>query len=423
MNEINNSEKNKPGLLERNWFQITISVLLAFIAWMYVSFQINTTRDRTIKSVKVSMGTNSASYQNLGLDIVDKSDRFVDITVSGDINEIGKLSTSSFAVTPVYSSVREAGTYDIPLNVALGTFVGGVEIREISPASITVTFDSSVTKKVPVTIDVSGHSAAEGYMIGNIAVSPSEITVTGPENELDQISSAVAECVVSGDLTETVNQNSPITLKDDAGNVISASSVRMDVSEVDVTLPVLKKGVIDLDIGFSNVPDGFDIDTLEYVLSKSSLQIAGPANAVDNTSLRTIGYVDLSRFMLGESYVFDVELPKGFENLENIESVAVTFPSSDLSEKKVNVSDIRVENAPSNYDIKVNNRYITGVNVVGKAEELENLAAGSVIAVINMDDYSVESGTYTFPVEFTVTSGSTCWVTGSYMVTVDVEPR
>lgn len=423
MVERKTSEKNILKFYERTSFQIVISVLLAFVAWMLVSFQINTTRDRTIKGVKVALSANASSYQNLGLDIVDKSDRYVDITVSGNINVIATLNTSSFNVTPVFSSVKGAGTYDIPLNVSINNSAGGVEVTEISATSISVTFDSSVTKKVPVTIDLSGHAAADGYIIGNIAASPSEITLTGPENEISKIGSAVAVCSVSGNLTETVKQSVPISLVNESGNVITSATVRMDTEEVDITIPVLKKGVIDLDIGFSNIPEGFDIGILEYVLSKSSLQIAGPASAVDNMSMRTIGYVDLGRFKLGESYVFDVELPNGMENLDNIDSVAVTFLKKDLAEKKLNISDIRVENIPANYEIKVNNKSIAGVNLIGPAADVEVLSAGSVVAVINMDDFSVESGTYTLPVHFTVTSNKTCWATGSYMVTVDVEHR
>lgn len=423
MAEKKTPEKNGLRFYERTSFQIVISVLLAFVAWLLVSFQINTTRDRTIKGVKVALSANASSYQNLGLDIVDKSDRYVDITVSGDINVIGTLSTASFSVTPVYSAVKAAGTYDIPLNVSISNSAGGVEITAVSPPSMTVTFDSSVTKKIPVTIDVSGHSAADGYVIGNIAAAPSEITVTGPENEISRIQSAVAVCRVDGGLTETVKQSCAVEFTDEDGNPVSSAVVRSDVSEVDITVPVLKKGVIDLDIGFSNIPEGFNIGTLEYVLSKSTLQIAGPASAVDNMTGRIIGYVDLTRFKIGESYIFNVELPNGIENLDNIDSVAVTFPKADLAEKKLNVTDIRVQNIPANYEIRVNNKSIAGVNLVGPSEDVEPVSAGSVVAVINMDDYNVESGTYTLPVYFTVTSNRTCWVTGSYMVTVDVEPK
>lgn len=419
----NKAPAHRKSIFDNTTFTIVFSVLIAVLGWFIISFRINTSGERTISGVKVSLSQNSSAYQNLGLDIIDRSDRFVDITVTGDRNVIGSLTPSDFIVTPNYSRVLEAGTYELELSAQKSDPLLNFEIVSIHSPTIELSFDNAISRRFSVALEMVGHSAAEGYVIGTIVSSPSEITVTGPENEIEGISRVVASYEVDEELNEPLRVTCPIKLLDASGNEITSGTLRTDVGEVDVTIPVYKRGLLELDIGFTNVPDGFDVSSLEYVMSHTAINVAGLDKVIDNMTERVIGYVDLASFKVGESYTFEVNLPSGLVNLDNIETVAVTFPRSDLSTKKVNVSDIRVENAPSNFDITVITPVINDVTVIGPAEDIEQLLAGSVVAVVDMSATSVESGSYNVPVSFNVTSNSTTWVAGSYSVTIEVEPN
>ncbi len=419
----NRADGQRRSLFDNTTFALIFSVLLAAVAWFIVSFRINTSGERTITGVKVSLSQNAASYQNLGLDIIDRSDRYVDVTVKGDRSVIGGLTASDFIVTPNYSRVLEAGTYELDLAAQKADPLLNFEITGINSPTVELRFDNAVSKRFSVTLEMVGHSAAEGYVIDTIVSSPSEITVTGPENEVEGISRVVASYEVDEELSEPLRVTCPIKLLDGSGNEITSSTLRVDVSEVDVTIPVYKRGVLPLDIGFTNVPDGFDVSSLEYVMSHDAINVAGLDRVIDNMTTRVVGYVDLAGFRIGESYTFEVNLPSGLVNLDNIETVAVTFPRTDLATKRVNVSDIRVENAPSNFDVTVTTPVINDVTVIGPSRDVEELLAGSVVAVVDMSAASVESGSYKVPVRFTITANNTTWVAGSYSVTIEVEPN
>ncbi len=422
-NNNTSSHSSKNTLFDNKTILVVFSIVLAIVAWFIVSFQLNTARTRTIKNVKVALGQNSSAYQSLGLDIIDRFDRFVDITVTGDVKVIGTLDASAFLVVPNYSSVKEAGNYNLPLTVTKNNPLQNFEITSVSPSTVELRFDNAISRKFTVNLEIIGHSAADGYMIDTIVSSPAEITVTGPENEVASVSRVVATYRVDDELSESLRVTCPIRLLDASGNELTSTALRVDVNEVDVTIPVYKQGTLDLDIGFSNVPDGFDVTTIEYVLSRSSIDVAGVEKVIDNMTTKIVGYVDLAQFKLGGSYTFELNLQSGVVNLDNVETVTVTFPKTDLNSKRINVSDIRVENAPANYSITVTTRAIYDVTVIGPPSDVESLLAGSVIAIVDVNDISVESGTYNVPVTFRVTANNTTWVAGSYTVTIEVEPK
>ena len=420
---MNNRSRTGRSLFDNRTVLIVFSVISAIIFWFVVSFQINTTRTATVRDVRVSLSQNASVYQSIGLDIIERVDETVDIGVSGDINVIGNLDPSDFVVTPNYASVKEAGVYELDLTVSKVNQLADFEITSVSPSTVELRFDNAVSRKFTVSIEGIGHAAAQGYMIDTMVSSPAEVTVTGPENEVDGIARVVAECRLDTELDETTRVTCPVKLLDAAGNEITSSVLRLDVTEVDVTIPVYKRGTLPLDIGFTNIPDGFDVGTVEYLLSHSSIEVAASERVIDNMTTRIIGYIDLATFKLGDSYIFELQLPTGMVNLDNVETVTVTFPRADLNTKRVVVEDIRVENAPAAYNINVVTELIYDVTVIGPPADVEALLPGSVVAVVNMDTLSVQSGSYNVPVSFHVTANNTTWVVGSYTVTIEVEPK
>ncbi|MEG2083190.1 MAG: CdaR family protein, partial [Oscillospiraceae bacterium] len=271
--------------------------------------------------------------------------------------------------------------------------------------------------------EVVGLTAADDLVVEKTAISPSEVTITGPEQELAEVAEVVAVVEVNAKLSETFKKTVKLAARDKDGNIITSSAVRLDPEQVDITVPILKKGILPLGIDFSNVPDGFDTSTLKYNMSVDKIPIAASAAVIANIKTKTVGYIDLTTFKLGEAYTFDIPLSSGTVNLDNIKTVTVTFKGDDIDSKKVNVADIRVVNEPANYKVTVQTERINAVTVIGRAEDVADVLAGSVVAIVDMNVLGgIESGEFNVPVSFTVTSNSTTWVAGSYSVVVHVEP-
>ncbi|MEA4912257.1 MAG: CdaR family protein [Oscillospiraceae bacterium] len=410
-------------LFESKPFRIVFSIVCAVLVWMIVAFTVSPETTREIKNVPVDLYSSTTSLQSLGLDIIDETEHKVTVTVEGSRSVLNSLDADSISVSPILSSVTEPGTYELELIATKSNAMENYTITSIYPGSITVKLDTAVSKKFTVDTEMIGLSVQDGYMVGNITVSPAEVTVIGPEDEVDKIAKIVAVYNVSEVLTKSATYECALELYGRDGAQIKRSTVRLDTEQVTVTIPVYKTGTLALDIEFTNVPDGFDTSSISYVMSRTSIPVAASETSIDNMKTKIIGYVDLAAFKIGETYTFDIVLSSGFVNLDNVESVTVTFPREGLSSKKLNISDIRLQNAPSNYTITIATQRINDVTVIGPAAEIEVLSAGSVVAVVDVSQISIEKGSYNVPVSFTVTANDKTWVIGDYTVTINVEPN
>ncbi|MEG0750949.1 MAG: CdaR family protein [Oscillospiraceae bacterium] len=408
-------------LFRQKTFLIIFSLAMAVICWATVVLTISSETTRVIE-VPVTIDPSDSVFANLGLEIIDKKEIVVNVTVSGDRSVVGSLDSHSINVMPNLKSVGAAGVYEVPLT-AQKNDLQNYSIVSLNPTRLTLRFDTVLSKKLTVMSEVVGLTAADDLVVEKTAISPSEVTITGPEQELAEVAEVVAVVEVNAKLSETFKKTVKLAARDKDGNIITSSAVRLDPEQVDITVPILKKGILPLGIDFSNVPDGFDTSTLKYNMSVDKIPIAASAAVIANIKTKTVGYIDLTTFKLGEAYTFDIPLSSGTVNLDNIKTVTVTFKGDDIDSKKVNVADIRVVNEPANYKVTVQTERINAVTVIGRAEDVADVLAGSVVAIVDMNVLGgIESGEFNVPVSFTVTSNSTTWVAGSYSVVVHVEP-
>ncbi len=401
---------------------LAISFIAAFVSWVAVVSTVNSTMTRTIYNVPVTIPDTGNSYQSLGLDILDLEwqNISVNVTVSGERGIVGALNRNSVTVTPIFANVTEAGTYELALQATQNSESANFEITNITPGYITLTFATVTSNTYPIEVVTGTVTAPDGYLIETIVTQPSEVTITGTQQRISEIARVVAYVDVEGELSSSYTGSSEIALLDANGERLSTDNLIIDVDTVDVTVPVYKTGTLALDIGFINIPDGFDISSLEYRLSVNEIAIAGPESIIDNLTTKTIGYIDLAQFSAEQSYTFEITLSTGIVNMDNITEVTVTFPSDDLTTKKVNVSDIRLENGSDQYTYTLVSSRINSVTVIGPSAEVQLLSAGSVVAIVDLSAAVYERGQYTVPVEFIIPSYPESWVVGSYTVVIEV---
>jgi len=401
---------------------MALSLILAIIVWSFVALSVNSITTRTIDNVPVEIPSTGASYQSLGLDIIDngETEYTASVTVSGDRGIIGNLTADSFTVTPDFSKVTEAGTYNITLTAAKNNPLLDYEIKSVTPTRIVLTFGESVTRKFTVTPVVTGFTVADGYVVLPAVASPASVTVVGNRETVDSIRKVTAELTLSGEVRSSVNSKGTIHLYDENENEISADLLRLDTDTVDLLVPVYRKGIMEFDIEFTNVPSGFDTSILKYTLSPAQTDVAYTGNAASPDSVRTIGYVDMATLDLGGTYEFEVKLPSAYVDLDGVDTVSVSFASEGLSSQKMNVTDIRTSNVPDGYEVKIITEKIQGVTVIGETAELAKLVSGSVVAVVDCSQLKAENGYQSVPVSIIIPSSSSVWAVGSYSVSVEV---
>ena len=401
---------------------MVLSLLLAFVLWAVVVLSVNSTGTRTIDGVVVRIPVTGASYHALGLDVIDdgQTTYTASVTVSGDRAVIGSLNQDSITVTPVFTSVTQPGTYTLQLQATKTNQMQNFTIRSVNPSELSLTFAEIVTENFNITPEVNGVSVAEGYVLQTITCTPGTVQISGAESAIERISKVVAVASMDKELSQSTTAYGTIKLLDGAGNEIPTSNFRMDSSKVEMLIPVYKEGDLALEVGFINMPDGFDTSFLNYSLSPATIRVASTEENIASMGKKVVGYIDLANYSLGDTYQFDIVLSSGYINVDSVEAVTVAFDESNLSSKKIVVEDIRVNNVPEGVTVNVVTTAINGVTVIGRLGEVETLLPAGVVAEVDASTVNVKQGSYTVPVSFQIPSRDDVWVAGDYVVTIEV---
>lgn len=415
---MNNKEKKEPFWTKREFVAI-VSLFLAVLVWLTVTMVIDTNTNITFRNIKVDFSYDSRQYTALGLDIVNEPEAQVSVRLDGSGTTLGEISEKDIVVYPDYSAVKGAGAQQLNLIVRVvnSRYSSNVRADIVSGSrTVMVVFDTIVSKNFPITPDVEGLNLAENYALNRTACSPLEVTVTGPESEVEKINSAVARVEMDGTITESVTRKAQIELLDADGNQINLEYATMNVTDTDVIMTVYLQKELPLSVNFINAPPSFDLSTLQYSLSQESLMIAGPAKQVESLDKIDVASFDLSSYVQNQSYQLAVELPTGLIAVEDISNVTLQIDNSDYISRTINVNNIRTVNIPVGIEVTPQSKRVSSVTVVGPRQSVESLSPSNLEAILDGGDITVASGLENVPATISIPAHSDVFVVGSYSV-------
>ena len=414
-----NSPWNHPA------FSMLLALLCGFIAWTVVTVYVDPQGSVTVQDVPINYANSASTYTSQGLDIVEKRDiETVDVKVTGNSTIIGNIQNSDIMVYPSYAGVSGAGKVTLRLQARLVNTTdlpGNIECVVENPKTIDVVFDEVSEKTLPITVDASAVSVADGYMLNKTTAVPAEITLRGPTTELDQVASVVATVPGDGELSDTTTVPATLELRDENGEPFTPQYTTMDSDTANVTLTIYQVRELPLVVDFIGTPTNFDTKSLKYSLSQDTLRVAGPARTVSALEELTVTDFDLAReFELGRDYQRLVELPAGIVSLDGVTSVTLSFDTEDMASTTLNISNIKPINVPSNYEIEILSSLVSGVTLYGPADEIEAISADSVVAQIDCQSVNLTVGQQSIPVTIQIPSSTRVFATGSYTVQSEV---
>ena len=160
-----------------------LSLLLAFLLWSQIARQQTVQRTVSVPVEFINMPTN--------LEIANDYQKQVDVDIRSQRSNRGRPRLT--AVINLEDS-RPGGAV-IPLserNIQNRPY--GVEILSINPARIRLQLERTSRKIVKVEPQIVGRPR-QGYEIMEIQVTPSEVMITGPESQVQEVSKAQTESV------------------------------------------------------------------------------------------------------------------------------------------------------------------------------------------------------------------------------------
>lgn len=418
---------HKKSLFDNKPVLIVISLAAAVLVWLLVTMVFDPQTNITVRNVEVNYSYDSTKYTAQGLDIVEKTDvSNAVVQFEGNGTIIGDIKSSDFVVYPSYSNVKGAGEISLSLLVRItnSQFSSGISATVVSPKTVRVVFDTVSEKNLPVEVDSSGVTVKDGYALTNKAAVPAEVTLKGPTKELDAVVKAVAHVSADQPLDDSTTVESLLELQDADGNPVTTQYTTLDNESASVTLTVYAVRELPLTIDFINTPVGFDTASLNYTLSQKTLRVAGPVKTINSLSELSVVSFDLAQqFAFNRDYQMQVELPAGLVSQDGVSTVTLSFDTTNMGTRTLNVANIRCINVPSNYDITPLTDRVTGVVLYGPEAELEALSADSVVAQVDCQSLTVSTGQQTMPASISVPSSSRIFATGSYTVQCEIDGK
>ena len=401
------------SILDDRRIRLLLAIVGAIVAWMVVTIVVQPGTTRTINNVPVDFTYDAAAYTSRGLSIVSAPEKYVSLKLSGDGYTIGSLTSSDFVVYPDWSGVRDSGEKTLHLQVrGVNTLLNGVSVSiEGGDNSVDVVFDVVEEKTVPITVTTNYLTIADGYILYGTAHSKETVTP------------CTAEVTHKGELTDSVTLDTALRFYTKSGSEVKFEYTNLEESSVEVTLEVYKMATLPVSISFINAPRNFDPSVLVYSLSKQTLNVAGPESQIEKLSTLSVGTIDLSTFALNKVYELPIELPGNIRLLDNISSITVSFDSSKLETKTMNLpaSCVQVVNLPSTYTLNVQTERLMNVTLCGPAGLLDTLVPEQVVIEIDADDFYVAAGQQNIACRLYVPSNGKIFALGSYVIQCKIE--
>ena len=425
-------KKTKRSWIESDLFLKIISVIIAIVTWFAVVVADSSSVQSNIKDVPLNLKLQETALAQLGLNIIEIENTTVTAKVSGDYATIWKLNPDELTATVQLSSnYTEPGEYELKVVPAATSGVGVTdrpyEIIGYSPETVKVKLDKVESRSFKVEAIVTGQSEVpSGYIREDgETIIPAAVLISGPVAELDKIDKCVIEIELNQTLDKTfVASDIPVKLLDREGNEIDLKEhhLTIDNSSVQMVINVLKEKELPLSIEFLNTPRNFPIDNLDHRMSNYEITVAGPVDATEKYKELLLGFVDLSDISIQNNvFNFDLDLPDGFTNLNNIRTVTVTFDNTNWTEETFNLSNIRVLNPPTGYDIQLVTDQIYNVTMVGNSNIIKELTTDDIVVELDLaGKKELSTGQYETPVKISAPTKGLVWASGEYNVVIHV---
>ncbi len=176
--------------------QFLVALIAAFLLWYALAAQ--RSENISVRGVKAHL-----TLVNIPRDLVLTSSvpDTVSLQLRGALTRA--LGTSNLPEVLLDLSDARPGINSYPINASDIPLPAEVEVVSIDPPAITLELERQETRQVPVDPSVTG-VPAPGFVVGEVSVMPTQITVQGPESLL---------------MALTHVDTSPISIEDAAGPV------------------------------------------------------------------------------------------------------------------------------------------------------------------------------------------------------------
>ena len=395
------------SIFKNNKIVFVLSLLIAIVLWVTVS------PDRSVTIGMTLNIKNTTAIDKLGLEVINGQNQHIKVNVTGKWYVISELTEKDIELNYSLNEITKPGEYEIALTANKLSNNSNYSITSVTPDVVRVSFDSIIKRSFAVECSAPDITAKEGYILEAPVVNTdsSLIEITGPMSVVEKISKVEAKVDVKAVLNNSTSYKVPINAYDEKGRVIDTEYLNLPFTEVDVTVPISKSKKIDLKVDFSNAPDYYVKNPLDYELSVSSLNVIGTPDVIEKLEELNIGTIDFADITKANNkFSFSLNLPSGVRTVDDVTEISCVVDVSGFSSKAVKVTNIKPINVPQGSTAKV----------ITTKKSVDIMAPKSIISSIKDSDIYLECDLENKTGEFIVekvnlkSEFGTVWGTGDY---------
>lgn len=408
-------------ITDSRWFYIVISLLLAFILWIYVGKEANPIKTSTLSNVQV-VYSGLEKLEERGLMISEGADQTVALRIRARSDVWARLNQGETTVTIDVSGITEPGEQVVTItsrNISYPrsiTATDSIELQYTSPGAVTFTVSKWASKDVDVRGVFEG-SIADGYQRGEFSMAPEKVTVSGPQELVEQVDYARVT-VTQTDMNVTYSQDTGYTLIDYDGNPIFADELETEPETVLVTLPVEKLKEVELTVDI--IPGGgATADNVEIDIEPKTIMVSGSDEDLENLDSISLGEINLADVFGSLTQSMPIQLDSVLTNVSGITEAKVTVTVKGLTTKVLQVSNISFINKPAGYQADVVTQSCS-VQIRGTEEAVAAVTASQLRIVADLSAVELSTGNQTIPVKVYLDGSSDVGVVGDYNIVVSI---
>lgn len=218
--------KRIAGWIFGNLWLKMLSLGLALLLWMVVSGE-----ETVERGLRVPLELTQVPAD---LEVLGDVPATVDVRVRGASGTLSRVGTGDVvAVLDLHTAL--SGRRLFPLTPDQVRVPFGVEIVQVLPSAVTMAFEPSASRDVPIVPAVDGRPAP-GFVVGPLSAEPSVVEVIGPESAVKRATEVLTEPVSVAGARAPVKQSVILGLLDPSLRLKTARSAMVTVQIVQAPL-------------------------------------------------------------------------------------------------------------------------------------------------------------------------------------------
>jgi len=371
-----------------------LSLAMAILFWIFVMDQVDPEITRVIESVPVQL-TNTQELDQNNLKIMNQTDYFVNVEVTGRRNNVLSLNAKNISLWADLRSVR-SGINNVYINSTINS--ESVSIKAVVPNEIVLTVDRVVSLPKPVQIIISDQYQDSLYQ-QNLEVTPLEIKVTGPESLVNSVS-YLGGTISVGTLDSDYQREVSLVPYSFDGEVVNG--VTLESSYANIALTIGKTRSVGIEPVVTGAPaDGYKV--VGITVNPQNITVQGDVVNIDELTTLMTREIQLTSEETGTIIVEkELNLPEGITVATGQPTVQVEIQIEEVQTKEFTfaINELPVVNLSQGFITDLNaNEGVVIVKVTDIESVIKALSKNDLHLDLNFSNVS-EVGNYRLIVNY-----------------------